>query len=103
MYFSNERTFLGWLKASFWLLGAAITIVHYADSDPFSQLYSGMLFALGAAFMVYAIYKHYTRARMIRVKHPGPYEDLIGPSVLGVCVMLAIVVQFTFKAYSMWY
>lgn len=43
------------------------------------------------------------RVKMIRVKHPGPYEDLLGPALLGIALMTAIVAQFTLKLYSVWY
>jgi hypothetical protein len=38
---------------------------------------------------------------MIRNKHPGPYEDTVGPVVLGIVLMLSIVTQFAIKLYSM--
>lgn len=40
---------------------------------------------------------------MIRVKHPGPYEDLLGPALLGIALMTAIVAQFSLKLYSVWH
>jgi hypothetical protein len=43
------------------------------------------------------------RAYMIRNKHPGPYEDTVGPSVLGVILMLSIVCQFAIKLHAMTY
>jgi hypothetical protein len=41
------------------------------------------------------------RAAMIRRKAPGPYEDTVGPTVLGIMVMISIVCQFALKLYSM--
>jgi hypothetical protein len=38
---------------------------------------------------------------MIRNKHPGPYEDTVGPTVLGIMLMLSIVCQFAIKLYAM--
>jgi hypothetical protein len=43
------------------------------------------------------------RAYMIRNKHPGPYEDTVGPTVLGVILMLSIVCQFAIKLRAMTY
>jgi hypothetical protein len=37
---------------------------------------------------------------MIRNKHPGPYDDTVGPTVLGVVLMISIVCQFAIKLYS---
>lgn len=41
------------------------------------------------------------RAEMIRRRSPGPYEDLVGPSVLCIALICSIVAQFTIKVYSM--
>jgi len=37
---------------------------------------------------------------MIRRRSPGPYEDIIGPSVLAVALMISIVAQFSIKLYA---
>ena len=39
------------------------------------------------------------RVQMLRQKLPGPYEDLFGPTVLAVMLIMTIIVQFTFKVY----
>ena len=41
------------------------------------------------------------RAAMIRAKAPGPYEDTVGPTVLGIMLMLSIIANFGIKVYSM--
>lgn len=38
---------------------------------------------------------------MLRIKAPGPYEDLVGPTVLAVILMVAIAAQFSLKLYYM--
>jgi hypothetical protein len=40
------------------------------------------------------------RVRLLQVKHPGPYEDIKGPVVLSIFLMLSIVVQFGLKVYN---
>jgi hypothetical protein len=37
------------------------------------------------------------RAYMIRNKLPGPYDDTVGPTVLGVMLMISITAQFAIK------
>ena len=39
------------------------------------------------------------RIRLLRVKAPGPYEDTVGPTVLTIVLMGAIVTQFGCKLY----
>ena len=38
---------------------------------------------------------------MIRRKAPGPYADIIGPTVLTGILMLSIVAQFSIKLYTL--
>lgn len=39
---------------------------------------------------------------MLRRKDPGPYEDLAGPTILAVILMIAIIAQFGLKIYYIW-
>lgn len=101
VFFANERTFLAWLHTSILLAGASIAIVAFADANPWSQLYGVILLPIAIAFIIYAMYQYTKRAAMIRRREPGPYEDIIGPTVLGIMLMLSIVAQFSIKLYSL--
>ena len=83
VFFANERTFLAWMHLSVILAGASIAILAFAQD------------------IVYSMYQYNRRARMIRHRHPGPYEDVVGPTVLGVMLMVSITAQFALKLYSM--
>ena len=37
---------------------------------------------------------------MIRRRDPGPYEAIVGPTILTIMLMISIVMQFTVKLYS---
>mmetsp|Transcript_16939 Transcript_16939/g.31660 ORF Transcript_16939/g.31660 Transcript_16939/m.31660 type:complete len:212 (-) Transcript_16939:462-1097(-) len=102
VYFANERTMLLWLHSAVWLFTGSVTIIKYADFNPYGQMYGIILLPVAIAFTIYAIYRHWKRVNMIKVKHPGPYEDLVGPTVMGVILMCAIVAQFALQMYSMW-
>jgi hypothetical protein len=41
------------------------------------------------------------RAAMIRRKDPGPYDDTVGPVVLGIMLLLSIVAQFAIKVFTL--
>lgn len=53
------------------------------------------------AFCVYSLWLYMKRASMIRRRDPGPYEDRVGPIVLGVLLAVSIVVNFLLKLYDM--
>ncbi|MEM1010435.1 MAG: DUF202 domain-containing protein [Myxococcota bacterium] len=103
VFFANERTFLAWLHASVLLAGASMAIVAFADTDtnPWSQLYGIVLLPVAISFILYSMHTYGKRSRMIRRKDPGPYEDVVGPTVLGVMLMVSILAQFAIKVYSM--
>lgn len=103
VFFSNERTFLAWLHLSIILAGASIAILAFTEdsSSPFAQLYGVVLLPVAIAFIIYSMYQYGRRSRMIRNRHPGPYEDTVGPVVLGIMLMVSIVAQFSLKLYSM--
>jgi uncharacterized membrane protein YidH (DUF202 family) len=102
VFFANERTFLAWMHLSVILAGASIAIMAFAtDANPLSQLYGVVLLPVAIAFIVYSMYQYTRRARMIRHRMPGPYEDTVGPVVLGVMLMVSIVAQFALKMYAM--
>jgi uncharacterized membrane protein YidH (DUF202 family) len=102
VFFANERTFLAWMHLSVVLAGASIAILAFTeDNNPFSQLYGVILLPVAISFIVYSMYQYARRANMIRHRHPGPYEDTVGPVVLGIMLMVSIVAQFSLKLYSM--
>jgi len=104
VFFSNERTFLAWLHSAVLLAGASIALTskysNRNNSSLANQLYGIVLLPVAIAFMVYAMHQYGRRSQMIRRRAPGPYEDIIGPSVLAVALMLSIVVQFSLKLYT---
>jgi uncharacterized membrane protein YidH (DUF202 family) len=97
VFFSNERTFIAWMHVSIILAGGSIAILAFA------QLYGIILLPVAVSFIIYSMYQYQRRAKMIRTRHPGPYEDTVGPAVLGIMLMLSITAQFALKLYSMHY
>lgn len=99
-FFANERTFLAWLHTSVLLAGASIAITSFSEGDLLKQLYGIVLLPVAIAFLCYAMHQYGRRAKMIRATAPGPYEDILGPSVLAVVLIISIVAQFSIKLYS---
>ena len=103
VFFANERTFLAWMHLSVILAGASIAILAFADNSTGTagQLYGVVLLPVAISFIVYSMYQYNRRATMIRHRHPGPYEDTVGPTVLGVLLMISIVAPFALKMYAL--
>ncbi len=99
IFFANERTFLAWLHSSVLLAGASVAMVSLSDDNVMSQLYGIILLPVSIAFMCYSMHQYGRRAQLIRRRAPGPYEDIIGPAVLAVTLMLSIIAQFSIRLY----
>jgi uncharacterized membrane protein YidH (DUF202 family) len=104
IFFSNERTFLAWLHTSVLLAGASIAFSSFTQqSSYYNQIYGVILLPVAIMFIVYSMYQYAKRCEMISRRAPGPYEDLIGPTVFGIVLMLSIVTQFSLKLYDILY
>lgn len=100
VFFANERTFLAWLHMAVTLASISIAILAFSEANDYSIYYGLALMPVAIAFCFYALYLFLKRARMIRRKDPGPYEDRLGPVVLSVLLALSIVINFIMKLYE---
>jgi uncharacterized membrane protein YidH (DUF202 family) len=105
VFFANERTFLAWLHTSVTLASIAIAIIAFSansgsDSSFAGQVYGLTLLPVSILFIVYALRQYTRRAGMIRRREPGPYEDVVGPVVLGSALCVSIVANFGLKLYE---
>jgi uncharacterized membrane protein YidH (DUF202 family) len=73
----------------------------FAEANAWSQLYGMMLMPVAIAFTIYALWMYMKRARMIRRKDPGPYDDDVGPIVLAWMLAIAIIMNFFIKLYDL--
>ena len=62
-----------------------------------------LLYLIVSLFSVVYLMIDIRRVKLLRRLAPGPYEDLIGPTVLSISLMLAIIVQFGLRLYDMLY
>ncbi|KAJ3555172.1 hypothetical protein NM688_g2721 [Phlebia brevispora] len=84
--FANERTFLSWLHFTVVLGGLAV-----------GRISAAMFSVVAIAVMVYALWTYHWRANSIRRGGRGPYDDRIGPTVLCIALLGAIIVNFILR------
>ncbi|EJW03825.1 hypothetical protein EDEG_01883 [Edhazardia aedis USNM 41457] len=95
VFFANERTFLSWLHFSIFIGGIGTAMMGLGDTK---AVYSGMVFiGTSILFAIYALYLYFWRAGMIRIRDPGPYDDLYGPAFLVVVFLAAMILSVLFK------
>lgn len=95
VFFANERTFLSWLHFSIFIGGLGSALVGLGDTK---AVISGSIFIIvSTVFAMYALYLYMWRARRIRERDPGPYDDLIGPAILVFVFVFAMALSLLFK------
>ncbi|KAJ2798932.1 hypothetical protein H4R20_004638 [Coemansia guatemalensis] len=95
VFFANERTFLSWLNFAIVLGSLALGLLNFGDK---TGKIAGAAFTVIAMFvMVYALMLFQWRAERIRRREAGPYDDRIGPTILVVVLISAVVLNFYLK------
>ncbi|KAJ2508817.1 hypothetical protein H4217_008465 [Coemansia sp. RSA 1939] len=95
VFFANERTFLSWLNFAIVLGSLALGLLNFGDR---TGKIAGAAFTVVAMFvMVYALMLFQWRAERIRRREAGPYDDRVGPTVLVVVLISAVVLNFYLK------
>ncbi|KAI9342062.1 hypothetical protein DFJ73DRAFT_627565, partial [Zopfochytrium polystomum] len=95
IYFANERTFLSWLHFCIVLGGLSLSLMNFGDRV--GQI-SGFAFSIVAmVFLGYSLYLYQWRAKMIRDRDPGPFDDLVGPVVVVAVIFVAVGINFYLK------
>ncbi|GMH65418.1 hypothetical protein TrST_g10131 [Triparma strigata] len=106
VFFANERTFLAWLHTAVTLASISVAIISFAGNEDeggsdLGAMYGLTLLPVSVCFIIYALRQYTSRAGMIRRREPGPYEDLTGPSVLAILLMVSIMLNFILKLYQL--
>ena len=69
--------------------GMAIGIIGFATRSGVSPVPGLVLLPVSITFVMHALRQYYVRARAIRRREPGPYEDKNGPVALAVVLAVA--------------
>ncbi|KAI5186976.1 hypothetical protein NEHOM01_1834 [Nematocida homosporus] len=95
VFFANERTFLSWLHFSIFIGGIGAALMGLGDM---SAALSGLCFVIvSVIFSLYALYLYLWRAKKIREKDIGPYDDYTGPIILVAVFLSAMITSVVFK------
>ncbi|EGG15454.1 hypothetical protein DFA_10293 [Cavenderia fasciculata] len=95
-FFSNERTFLGWIGLTFSLGAIGTAIITFFGSEGVSLGTGLFLWATAMLFMTYATIQFRRRGKAIRTKTQGPFDDQKGPFALVIMVMIGVTIYLVF-------
>lgn len=95
VFFANERTFLSWLNFTVVLGGLAMGLLNFGDRV--GRLSAVLFTFIAMGVMLYALYTFHWRATKIRNREAAPYDDRVGPTVLCIFLLAAVVTNFYCK------
>ncbi|TGZ83077.1 vacuolar transporter chaperone 1 [Ascodesmis nigricans] len=95
VFFANERTFLSWLNFTVILGGLAVGLLNFGDN--IGRISAGLFTLVAMGAMLYALVTFHWRARTIRKRGQGNFDDRYGPTVLAVTLLGAVVVNFVLR------
>ena len=95
MFFANERTFLSWLNFTVILGGLGLGLLNFGDQ--IGQISAALFTLVAMAAMIYALVTFHWRAKSIRLRGQGGFDDWWGPTVLVVALFAAVVVNFILR------
>jgi uncharacterized membrane protein YidH (DUF202 family) len=95
VFFANERTFLSWLNFTVILGGLAVGLLNFGDRA--GQISAGLFTLVAMAAMIYALVTFHWRAKSIRMRGQGGFDDRWGPTVLAFALFAAVLVNFILR------
>ncbi|KAI5778249.1 hypothetical protein EDC01DRAFT_674836 [Geopyxis carbonaria] len=95
VFFANERTFLSWLNFTVILGGLAVGLLNFGDKV--GRISAGLFTVVAMGTMLYALVTFHWRAKAIRKRGQGNFDDRFGPTVLAVTLLGAVVVNFVLR------
>jgi len=95
VFFANERTFLSWLHFTVVLGGLAVGLLNFGDKV--GKISAAMFSIVAIGVMLYALVTYHWRASSIRRGGRQQFDDRIGPTILCIALLIAIIVNFVLR------
>lgn len=96
VFFANERTFLSYLNFTVILGGLAVGLLNFGH-DSAGRISAGLFTLVAMATMIYALVTFHWRARSIRMRGQSGFDDRLGPTLLAVALLAAVVCNFVLR------
>lgn len=88
VFFANERTYFSWMQ--FGTLMATFSLALFNSGDAVGKI-CGLLYTLVAlSTLIYGAGLYYRRRELIRARLPGPYDEMVGPTVICFALLFAV-------------
>ncbi|KAG9299482.1 hypothetical protein G9A89_009435 [Geosiphon pyriformis] len=95
VYFANERTFFAWMRFSV-LLGTFSLALFNAGNDKIGRSFGLLYSIISLSILLYSLNQFHKRNDMINSRDPGPYDDLVFPTVVCIALVFAVYAELYF-------
>ncbi|KAG2202555.1 hypothetical protein INT47_012549 [Mucor saturninus] len=105
VFFANERTYFSWMR--FGTMLTTFSLALFNAGDAVGKI-SGIVYTLIAiSTLIYGVGLYYRRRELIRARKSGPYDEMWGPTVICMALMVAVglnaYLKFTISTPSLLY
>lgn len=88
VFFANERTFFSWMKVSAVLVTFSLALFNSGDT---AGKICGIVYTLvSVSTMMYGVGLYYRRRELIRARLAGPYDEMVGPTMVCLALLFAV-------------
>ncbi|GAA5806445.1 hypothetical protein HPULCUR_011979 [Helicostylum pulchrum] len=88
VFFANERTFFSWMKFS--VILATFSLALFNSGDSVGKICGIMYTLVSVSTMMYGAGLYYRRRELIRARLAGPYDEMVGPTVVCFALLFAV-------------
>lgn len=92
--FANERTFLKWLQMAVSLSGLSTALLAFRHETHAAHTYAMIFLPVALCFAAYGLNTWRWRGHRIRSRVAGRWDDALGPTIMGVTLILALSLSF---------
>jgi uncharacterized membrane protein YidH (DUF202 family) len=97
VWLANERTFLKWQHICILLGGLAVGLYTAAGEDTVAE-FMGIAYIVIAVFAgLWGYYMHLVRRNMIVQRSGKDFDNFLGPIVISIALLIALILNFVFK------
>lgn len=95
VYFANERTFLSWLNFAVIIGALAVGMLNFGDKA--AKISAFLFTGVAVLTLLYALRTYHWRAKLIRVRGQAGFDDRIGPTILALLLLVAVIANFALR------
>ena len=103
LFFANERTFLKYLQMGVLTSSISMGVLAFSKNTSEATVLALILMPVSFVFVLYALNTFLWRSDLIRNRNSARWDDPLGPVVLTLLLIIALVSQFCYKVHVIFF